>query len=112
MQLTSPLIVGAGPLTDDLDTVRGSKTPAPPLSCCARSTRRRSTGEQMDAFFNFESHNDSFAEASSYAPDPELALGPTSTSSTCGRVKQPVRVPVIASPQRHDARRMDVLRAA
>jgi len=54
-------------------------------------------GEQMDAFFNSETHEDSFAEAASYAPDPEVALGPNEYLEHLRQVKQAVRVPVFAS---------------
>ena len=55
------------------------------------------TGEQMDAFFHSESHGDSFAEAASYAPDPEAALGPDEYLEHLRRVKAAVRIPVVAS---------------
>jgi dihydroorotate dehydrogenase (fumarate) len=55
------------------------------------------TGEQMAAFFSSESHGDSFAEAQSYAPDPELALGPEEYLEHLRRVKEAVSIPVIGS---------------
>ncbi len=56
------------------------------------------TGEQMDAFFNAESHSESFAEAASYAPERRSwRSDPTSTWIICGCVKAAVRIPVMAS---------------
>lgn len=54
-------------------------------------------GEQMEAFFNTESHNDSFAEATSYEPDPESAFGPDEYLEHLRRVKEAVGIPVLAS---------------
>jgi dihydroorotate dehydrogenase (fumarate) len=51
----------------------------------------------MGAFFNSEGHADSFAEASSYAPDPESPLGPAEYLEHLARVKSAVSVPVIAA---------------
>jgi dihydroorotate dehydrogenase (fumarate) len=54
-------------------------------------------GEQMSAFFSSESHGDSFAEATSYAPDPQEPLGPDEYLEHLRRVKQAVRIPVLAA---------------
>jgi dihydroorotate dehydrogenase (fumarate) len=55
------------------------------------------TGEQMDAFFNAESYSESFAEAGSFSPEPELALGPDEYLEHLRKVKSAVRIPVMAS---------------
>jgi len=55
------------------------------------------TGEQMSSFFSSETHSDSFAEATSYSPDPESPPGPDEYLEHLRRVKQAVSVPVIAS---------------
>jgi dihydroorotate dehydrogenase (fumarate) len=55
------------------------------------------TGEQMAAFFHSENHGESFAEASSYAPDPESAFGPDEYLEHLRRVKDAVGIPVMAS---------------
>ncbi len=46
------------------------------------------TGEQMAGFLQPESHGESFAEATSYAPEPELALGPDEYLEHLRRVKR------------------------
>jgi dihydroorotate dehydrogenase (fumarate) len=55
------------------------------------------TGEQMSAFFHSESHGESFAEATSYSPDPVVPFGPDEYLEHLRRVKQAVRIPVIGS---------------
>ena len=80
--------------------------------CCARSTRKRSPASRWTRFFNSESHGDSFAEAASYAPDPEAALGPDEYLEHLRRVKEAVADPGDRLAQRRHARRLDLLRAA
>jgi dihydroorotate dehydrogenase (fumarate) len=97
MQLPHPLIVGAGPLGDDLDTVRALEDAGAAMLVLRSLYEEEITGEQMDAFISEESHTDSFAEADSFAPEPTFALGPDEYLEHLRRVKAAVRIPVIAS---------------
>jgi dihydroorotate dehydrogenase (fumarate) len=97
MRLPHPLIVGAGPLGDDLDTVRALEDAGASLLVLRSLYEEEITGEQMDAFLSSESHSDSFAEAGTYAPDPILALGPDEYLEHLRLVKSAVRIPVMAS---------------
>jgi dihydroorotate dehydrogenase (fumarate) len=51
----------------------------------------------MAAFFHSENHGESFAEASSYSPEPEIAFGPDEYLEHLRRVKNAVGIPVMAS---------------
>jgi dihydroorotate dehydrogenase (fumarate) len=97
LRLPHPLIVGAGPLGDDLDTVRALEDAGAALLELRSLYEEEITGEQMDAFLSSESHSDSFAEAGTYAPDPILALGPDEYLEHLRLVKSAVRIPVMAS---------------
>jgi dihydroorotate dehydrogenase (fumarate) len=97
LRLPHPLIVGAGPLGDDLDTVRALEDAGAALLVLRSLYEEEITGEQMDAFLSSESHSDSFAEAGTYAPDPILALGPDEYLEHLRLVKSAVRIPVMAS---------------
>ena len=97
LQLAHPLVVGSGPLTDDLDTVRQLEDAGAAAFVLRPLYEEQITGEQMDGFFQSESHSDSFAEATSYAPDPELPAGPEEYLEHLRRVKEAVRVPVLAA---------------
>jgi dihydroorotate dehydrogenase (fumarate) len=97
MRLPHPLIVGAGPLGDDLDTARALEDAGAALLVLRSLYEEEITGEQMDAFLNAESHRDSFAEAESFAPDPLLALGPDEYLEHLRFIKSAVRIPVMAS---------------
>ena len=97
MRLPHPLVVGAGPLTDDLDTARELEDQGAAAVVLRSMFEEEIKGEQMEAFFNTESHNDSFAEAASYEPDPESPFGPDEYLEHLRRVKEAVGVPVLAS---------------
>jgi dihydroorotate dehydrogenase (fumarate) len=97
MKLPSPLVVGAGPLSDELDRVRILEDFGASLIVMRSLYEEEITGEQMDEFFSAESYSESFAEADSFAPEPGLALGPDEYLEHLRKVKNAVRIPVLAS---------------
>jgi dihydroorotate dehydrogenase (fumarate) len=97
IRLPHPLIIGAGPLCDDLDTVKQLEDAGAAAIVLRSLYEEEITGEQLDAFYASESHSESFAEATSYSPDPELAFGPDEYLEHLHRVKNTVRIPVIGS---------------
>lgn len=97
IRLPHPMIVGSGPLTDDIDTVRQLEDAGAAAFVLRSLYEEEITGEQMSAFLNSESHSESFAEAGSYSPEPEAAFGPDEYLEHLRRVKGAVGIPVIAS---------------
>jgi dihydroorotate dehydrogenase (fumarate) len=97
MRLPHPLIVGAGPLGDDLDRVRALEDAGASLIVLRSLYEEEITGEQMDAFLNTESHSESFAEAGTFSPEPMSALGPEEYLNHLRMIKNAVYIPVIAS---------------
>jgi dihydroorotate dehydrogenase (fumarate) len=97
MRLAHPLIVGAGPLGDDLDRVRELEDAGAALLVLRSLYEEEITGEQMDAFLNAESHSESSAEAGSFAPEPAMALGPEEYLDHLRRLKAAVHIPIVAS---------------
>ena len=97
LHLPHPLVVGASPLSDDLDMVRRLEDEGAAAFVLRSLYEEESTGEQLSAFFFSEAHSDSSAEANSYSPDPESSPGPDEYLEHLRSVKQAVRVPVIAS---------------
>ena len=97
LRLPHPLIVGSGPLSDDLDTVKELEDAGAAALVLRALHEEEITGEQMSAFFNAESHSESFAEATSYQPDPILAFGPGEYLEHLRRVKETVAIPVFAA---------------
>ena len=97
MPLSSPMIVGSSPLTDDLDLVKQFEDEGAAAVVLPSLYEEEMTAEQMSDFFSTESHGDSGAEASSYTAEPESAPGPYEYLEQLRRVKQAVSIPVIAS---------------
>ncbi|MFL6333531.1 MAG: dihydroorotate dehydrogenase-like protein [Pyrinomonadaceae bacterium] len=97
LRLPHPLIVGASPLTDDLDTVRRLEDEGAAALVLRSLYEEEVTGEQMSSFFHSEMYGESSAEAASYSPDPEAAPGPDEYLEHLRRVKQAVGIPVMAS---------------
>jgi dihydroorotate dehydrogenase (fumarate) len=97
MQLPHPLVVGAGPLGDDLDLVKALEDAGAAMLVLRSLYEEEITGEQMDAFFNLDGHSDSFSEAGSFEPESEMSLGPDEYLEHLHRVKRAVGMPVIAS---------------
>jgi dihydroorotate dehydrogenase (fumarate) len=97
LNLPHPLIIGSGPLTKDLDTVKQLEDAGAAALVMHSLYEEDINGEQMSAFFHSESHEDSSPEAVSYFPEPEMALGPDEYLEHLHRIKAAVRIPVIAS---------------
>jgi dihydroorotate dehydrogenase (fumarate) len=97
LRLPHPFLVGSGPLTDDLDTVRRLEDAGAAAFVLRPLYEEDITGEQMSAFFHSEGHGGASAEATSYAPDPEAALGPDEYLEHLRAVKATVSVPVVAA---------------
>jgi dihydroorotate dehydrogenase (fumarate) len=97
MRLPHPLVVGAGPLGDDLDMVRALEDAGAAMLVLRSLYEEEITGEQMDAFINTEGFSESFAEAETFSPEPRLALGPDEYLEHLRLVKSAVGIPVLAS---------------
>src|SRR5262245_55653427 len=97
LRLPHPLIVGAGPLGDDLDTVRALEDAGAAMLVLRSLYEEEITGEQMDAFVNVERHSESFAEAGSFEPEPLIALGPEEYLEHLRLIRSAVAIPVLAS---------------
>src|SRR5262245_10053640 len=97
LRLPSPLIVGAGPLGDELDTVKAVEDAGAAMLVLRSLYEEEVTDEQMNEFANVEGFSESFAEAGSFSPEPMLALGPDEYLEHLRLVKQAVGIPVLAS---------------
>ena len=97
IQLRNPFIVGAGPLTGDFDNVRRLEDDGAAALVLPSLFEEDITSEQMSDFLSYDTYGDSFPEAASYSPDPEIAPGPTAYLEHLRRVKEAVGIPVIGS---------------
>ncbi|HEY6553865.1 MAG TPA: dihydroorotate dehydrogenase-like protein [Vicinamibacteria bacterium] len=96
--LPHPLIAGASPLADHLDTVRRLEDSGAAAIVLRSLFEEQIAREQVSAFLHSERHGESFAEAISYFPTPQtFVFGPEEYLEHLGRVKAAVQIPVIAS---------------
>lgn len=96
--LPHPFMPGASPLVDDLDTVKRLEDAGAAAIVLHSLFEEQITREQVSTFLGTEAHRESFPEALSYMPDPEaFRHGPEAYLDLVRKVKEAVRVPVIAS---------------
>jgi len=98
LALANPLVAGASPLVDEMDTVRKLEDAGCAAIVMHSLFEEQITREQLGTVTDMESHADSFAEALSYFPEPkEFRLGPEAYLEQVRRIKAAVKVPVIGS---------------
>ena len=98
LKLPHPLMPGASPLVDEIDTVRKLEDAGAAAIVMHSLFEEQIAREQVATFINTESHNQSFAEALTYFPSPEaFHLGPEEYLEHVRKEKQAVSVPVIGS---------------
>jgi dihydroorotate dehydrogenase (fumarate) len=98
MMLPHPLVVGASPLSDDLDDIKRLEDAGAAAIVLRSLFEEQISREQVSEYFNLDSHGESFAEAASYFPSPHaFALGPFEYLEHLRRAKEAVRIPVLAS---------------
>jgi len=96
--LPNPLMPGASPLVDDLDTVKRLEDAGAAAIVMHSLFEEQITREQVATFVHTERHGYSYGEALTYFPSPEkFALGPEEYLDQVRRIKGAVRVPVITS---------------
>ena len=96
ISLRNPFIVGSSPLTDDLDTGKQLEDQGAAALVLPSLYEEEIIAEQLSDFFSYDTHTESFPEATSYSPDPETAPGEDYLEHL-RRVKKAVGIPVIAS---------------
>jgi dihydroorotate dehydrogenase (fumarate) len=99
MELANPLMGGASPLADDLDTARRLEDAGASAIVMRSLFEEQIEGEHHATMDNFEMYEGIFAEASSsFLPSPgEFAMSPDAYLEQIRRLKESVDVPVIAS---------------
>ena len=97
-ELPHPLMPGASPLVDDLDSVRRLEDAGAAAIVMHSLFEEQIEGEELGTIGVVEPHAESFAEALSYFPRrDEFRLGPEEYLEQVRRIRRAVGVPVIAS---------------
>jgi dihydroorotate dehydrogenase (fumarate) len=98
LELPHPLMAGAGPMADDVDTVRRLEDAGAAAIVMRSLFEEQIALEEAATFAVTEAHGHSHGEAGSYFPPADaFALGPDEYLAHVQRLKRAVRVPVIAS---------------
>lgn len=97
-ELEHPLIPGASPLSDNLDTVRRLEDAGAPMLIMHSLFEEQIVREEVALNRSIETPKNCYAEALTYFPEPEeFELGPDDYLEQVRRIKAAVSVPVIAS---------------
>ena len=98
LNLPHPLITGASPMVDEMDTVKRLEDAGCAAIVMHSLFEEQITREQLGTEMDMELHAEAFAEALSYFPQPqEYRLGPEQYLEQIRRIKAAVKVPVIGS---------------
>ena len=98
LQLPHPFMPGASPMVDDLGMVRQLEDAGAAAIVMHSLFEEQVEMEQGRTLYDIESNVNAFAEASSFFPRPaDFPLGPEAYLNQIRRIKQAVKVPVIAS---------------
>lgn len=97
-ELSHPLVPGASPMVDDLDTVRRLEDAGAPMIVMHSLFEEQIVSEQVAMTRAMEFGDESYGEALSYLPMPaDFELGPDEYLDQIRRIKDAVTVPVIGS---------------
>lgn len=97
-ELPHPLVPGAGPFADSLDTVRRLEDAGAPMLVMHSLFEEQIAREEVNFTRSIETPKDSYAEALSYFPEPnDFVLGPDDYLEQIRKIKAAVAVPVIGS---------------
>jgi dihydroorotate dehydrogenase (fumarate) len=97
-ELPHPLVPGASPLVDDLDTVRRLEDAGAPLIVMHSLFEEQVVREEVNLTRSIETPKECYAEALSYFPEPDdFVLGPDDYLEQIRKIKAAVAVPVIGS---------------
>jgi dihydroorotate dehydrogenase (fumarate) len=97
-ELPHPLIPGASPLADDLDSARRLEDAGAPMIVLRSLFEEQLTYEQMAVQQGIDVHEEAFAEALTYLPEPEgFRFGPDAYLKHLARLKSALGVPVVGS---------------
>jgi len=98
LRLPHPLVPGASPLSDDVDTVKQLEDAGAAAIVLRSLFEEQITREAEATHDHWDRHDDAFAEAVTFFPSANsFVLGPDEYLNHVQRVKQAVRIPVIGS---------------
>jgi dihydroorotate dehydrogenase (fumarate) len=98
LTLRTPLVPSASPLSQELDSIRRLEDSGASAVVLYSLFEEQLRQESVELDHRLSEHNESFAEATSYLPEPsQFRVGPEGYLNHIRKAKQAVRIPVIAS---------------
>lgn len=98
LKLRSPLVAGASPLTEDLDSIKRLEEAGASAIVMHSLFEEQLRQEALELHHHMSHGADSFAEALSYFPEArEYKLGPEEYLNLIQKAKRALKIPVIAS---------------
>jgi len=98
LKLAHPIVPGAGPLADDIDSIRRLEDAGAPMLTLRSLFEEQIVGEQLAFARALDLPAESFAEATHYLPDAQdFVLGPEEYLDHLRKVKEATALPVVAS---------------
>jgi dihydroorotate dehydrogenase (fumarate) len=96
-ELPHPLVAGASPMVDNMDTVRRLEDAGAAMIVMHSLFEEQIVREELATVRSMEAAEESFPEAVTMFARPDYTLGPDEYLDQIGRIKKAVSVPVIAS---------------
>lgn len=98
LKLKSPIVCSAGPLSEKISNIREMEDAGAGAVVLYSIFEEQIEHEQLELYHHTSDHSESFAEATSYFPEPfEFKLGPEEYLNHIRKAKEAVNIPIIAS---------------
>ena len=98
IELPNPIVVGASPMTDNVDTVKKLEDAGASMICMPSLFEEQILQDQLQTNIAFETPAESYAEALSYMPAPEdFRTGPDAYLERVAQLKEAVDIPIVGS---------------
>ncbi|MFZ2325191.1 MAG: dihydroorotate dehydrogenase-like protein [Ignavibacteriaceae bacterium] len=98
LKLKSPIVCSAGPLSEKISNIREMEDAGAGAVVLYSIFEEQIEHEQLELYHHTSDHSESFAEATSYFPEPfEFKLGPDEYLNHIRKAKEAVNIPIIAS---------------
>jgi dihydroorotate dehydrogenase (fumarate) len=98
MNLRTPLVVSASPLSEELDDIKRMEDAGASAVVLHSLFEEQLTNDSFELDYHLTNHTESYAEALTYFPEPtHFHLGPEGYLNHIRRAKEAVKIPIIAS---------------
>lgn len=98
LELINPIIPSAGPLSEEIDNIKAMEDAGAAAAVVYSLFEEQIEHDSMELFQRTATHQESYAEALDYFPEPfDFKLGPEEYLEHIRKAKEAVNIPIIAS---------------